>query len=273
MPDASAPIGLFDSGAGGLSVLAQVHARLPGEDLVYFSDAAYFPYGPRSAAEVRARAEAVTRDLLARGAKLIVVACNTATSAAVAHLRETFPDVPFVSIEPALKPAAERTLCGRVALLVTPGTARGEKLAALIDRYGAEVAVETIEAPGLAERVESGDIDGPETRALLRGYLARLDASGADVLALGCTHYAFLKPVIEEEAGDGVLVIEPSEAVARQVVRVLGDRGLRNPRAEGGAVLYLTSGDERAFADLRQRLRDAGADVPEGRDEVANGKG
>jgi glutamate racemase len=262
MPTAASPIGMFDSGAGGLAVLAELHRLLPGEDILYYADAAHFPYGPRPAAEIRERADAIARELVALDAKLIVVACNTATSAAIKHLRDAF-DVWFVGMEPALKPAAERTLSGRVALLVTPGTARGEKLAALIDRYGAEVTVDTIEAPGLAARVEAGDIDGPETRALLGRYLAPLRASGADVLALGCTHYAFLRPAIEELLGEGVVVIEPSEAVARQAQRILESQRLRNPSASGGAVRYLTSGDPAAFAATRARLRAAGAAVPE----------
>lgn len=252
---------MFDSGVGGLAVLAEVRAILPGEDIVYYADTAHFPYGAMPAAAVRERADAVTRELLARDAKLIVVACNTATSAAIAYLRDTF-DVPFVGMEPALKPAAESTLSGRVALLVTPGTARGEKLAALIDRYGAEVAVDTIEAPGLADRVEGGDIDGPETRALIKRYLAPLRASGADVLALGCTHYAFLRAALEEELGKGVAVIEPSAAVARQVRRVLDARRLRNPRTSGGEVVYLTSGDAEAFAAVRKRLEMTGPKTP-----------
>ena len=261
MPDTTSPIGIFDSGAGGLAVLAEVRRLLPGEDIIYFADTAYCPYGPRPAAEIRARAEAVTRELQARGAKLIVVACNTATSAAIAHLRASF-DVPFVGMEPALKPAAERALSGKVALLVTPGTARGEKLAALIDRYGAEVSVQTIEAPGLAERVEAGDAGGEATRDLLRRYLAPVRASGADVLVLGCTHYAFLGEAIDREVGGGVEVIEPSEANARQVKRVLSDRRRRNPRAEGGGVLYLCSGDDAAFAALRRKL-EAGSEMRE----------
>jgi glutamate racemase len=171
--------------------------------------------------------------------------------------------VPFVGMEPALKPAAERTMAGRVALLVTAPTARGEKLAALIDRYGAEVHVETIPAPGLAERVEAGGVEDAETAEMIDGYLERVRASGADVLALGCTHYAFLRDVIERRAGEGIAVIEPSEAVARQVVRVLESQHLRNPRSDGGDVLYLTSGDERAFAEQRRRLREAGAPIPE----------
>ncbi|MEX2245369.1 MAG: glutamate racemase [Dehalococcoidia bacterium] len=254
MLDASQPIGIFDSGAGGLCVLAAIRRLLPGEDLIYYADTAHFPYGPKRPEEVRGRAEAVTRELLAGGAKLVVVACNTATSAAIAQLRETFDGVPFVGMEPALKPAAERTLAGRVALLVTPGTAGGEKLAALIDRYGAEVTVRTVAAPGLAERVEAGDIDSEETRALVRRYVAEATAGGADVIALGCTHYVFLRGAIERAAGEGVAVIEPSGAVARQVARVLGERGLANARAAGGGVLYLTSGDEAAFGAVRDRL-------------------
>ena len=265
MAHASAPIGMFDSGAGGLAVLAEVHRRLPGEDITYCADSAYFPYGPRRPDEVRARSSRVTRELVALGAKLVVVACNTATSAAIDHLRAEF-DVSFVGMEPALKPAVSATLRGRVALLVTPGTARGDKLAALIDRYGIEVTVDTIEAPGLAELVEAGAIDGEEARTIVRRHLERLHVGGADVLALGCTHYAFLRGVIEEEAGEGVLVIEPSEAVARQVARMLDERGLRNPRTEGGRVRYLTSGDSSAFAETRRRLRCAGAVIPEDTD-------
>jgi glutamate racemase len=261
MAHGSAPIGMFDSGAGGLAVLAEVHRQFPGEDLIYYADSAFFPYGQRPQEEIRARAATVTRELLRLGAKIIVVACNTATSAAIDQLRAAF-DVAFVGVEPALKPAAEATLRGRVALLVTPGTARGGKLARLIDRYGVEVTVDTIEAPGLADRVESGAIDDPATRDVVRKHLERLRAGGADVLALGCTHYTFLRGVIEREAGEDVLVIEPSEAVARQVGRVLDERGIRNPRTEGGRVRYLTSGDAAVFSETRRRLRCAGADIP-----------
>ncbi len=261
MADPTDPIGVFDSGIGGLSVLAEIARQLPGEDAVYYADSAHFPYGSRTPAEIRTRADAITRELLALGAKIIVVACNTATSAAIAQLRETF-DVPFVGMEPALKPAAERTLAGRVALLVTPGTAQGEKLAALIDRYGAEVSVRTVAAPGLAERVEAGDFDGDETRSMVRRYLEPAIADGVDVLALGCTHYAFLRRVIEEEAGATLAVIEPSEAIARQVQRVLEAEGLLNARTAGGGVRYLTSGDDMAFASMRERLRAAGAVIP-----------
>lgn len=253
MPDATSPIGIFDSGVGGLAVLVELQRLLPGEDLVYFADTAWFPYGPRPSGEIAARAEDVARELIGRGAKTIVVACNTATSAAVARLRETF-DIPFVSIEPALKPAAERTMAGKVALLVTPGTAQGAKLAALIDRFGSEVAVQVVAAPGLAERVEAGEVDAPETRALIREYLRDPLERGVDVVVLGCTHYAFLRELVEQEAGPGVAVIEPSLAVARQAARVLAQSHMRNPRHEGGSIEYIVSGDREAFERVRDRL-------------------
>jgi glutamate racemase len=248
---------MFDSGVGGLAVLAEVRRLLPGEDVVYYADTAWFPYGPRSAAEVRARSETVSRELVDRGAKLVVVACNTATSAAIAHLRASFA-VPFVGMEPALKPAAALTRAGVVALLVTPGTARGEKLASLIDRHGRNVEVRVIEAPGLADAVEAGATDAGATQALVRRYAGEVRAAGADVLALGCTHYAFLRPAFERELGPAAQVIEPSEAVARQVARVLDACGLRNPRASApaskGSVEYVCSGDRMRFEEVRRML-------------------
>ena len=253
MPQPGGPIGIFDSGVGGLAVLREVRRLLPGEDLVYYADTAYFPYGPRPRDEIVERAHAITQELLERGTKLVVVACNTATSAAVAHLRSRY-DVPFVSIEPALKPAAERTVTGTVALLVTPGTARGEKLAALIDRHGRGVDARVIEAPGLAEQVEAGALDGAETLSMVRRFSDEVRGSGADVLALGCTHYAFLRAAFERALGDGISVLEPSEAVARQVERVLDERGLRSGRESGGRTVYVCSGDAAAFAVVRDAV-------------------
>lgn len=257
MPQSNGPIGIFDSGVGGLAVLREIRRLLPQEDLIYFADTAFFPYGPRSRAEIRERADFITRELVARGAKLIVIACNTATSAAVADLRGGY-DVPIVSIEPALKPAAERTAAGRVALLVTPGTARGEKLASLIDRHGRGVDVRVIEAPGLAEQVEAGALDAPETLALVRRLSDEVRGAGADVLALGCTHYAFLRGAFERELGEGVAVLEPSEAVARQVQRVVEGGGLRSGAAGTGTVEYMCSGNAAAFARVRDAVMGEG---------------
>ena len=169
----------------------------------------------------------------------------------MADLRERY-DVPIVSIEPALKPAAERTTSGTVALLVTPGTARGEKLASLIDRHGRDVEVRVIEAPGLAEQVESGALETPETLGYgATGSRTRRVAAGADVLALGCTHYAFLRAAFERELGADVAVLEPSEAVARQVVRVIEEHGLRSASTSEGSPEYMCSGDAAAFERVR----------------------
>lgn len=253
MPEATAPIGMFDSGVGGLAVLAAVRRLLPGEDIVYYADTAHFPYGERSQDEVRARSEVITRELLSKGAKLIVVACNTATSAAIAHLRATF-EVAFVGTEPALKPAAECTERGSVALLATPGTARGEKLARLIDRHGRDVRVTVVEAPGLADAVEVGAIDSPATAALVQRYADATRAAGADVLALGCTHYAFLRAAFERALGQDTTIMEPSEAIARQVARVLDGVELRSPRATKGTVSYLCSGNPDSFEAVKQQL-------------------
>jgi glutamate racemase len=251
MPEASDPIGMFDSGVGGLAVLAEVRRLLPAESVLYYADSLHFPYGHRSPEEIRARADEISRMLLAHGAKLIVVACNSATSAAVANLRDTFPDVAFVGMEPALKPAAERTERGVVALLTTPATARGDKLAALIDRHGHSVRVAVIEAPGLAEAVEHGD--DRLAAGLVQRYAGEVRREGADVLALGCTHYAFLRRAFERALPD-TRIIEPSEAVARHVASVLDERGLRNPETGEGRTEYLTSGDAEKFAAIRERL-------------------
>lgn len=253
MPETTAPIGMFDSGVGGLAVLAEVRRLLPAEGIIYYADTAFFPYGERTPDEILARSDDITRELLSKGAKLIVVACNTATSAAIIHLRETF-DVSFVGTEPALKPAAERTETGSVALLTTPGTARGEKLAGLIDRHGRNVRVTVIEAPGLADAVEAGALAAPETFAMVRRYAHATREAGADVLALGCTHYAFLRAAFEREFNGEVAVIEPSEAIARQVARVLEDRNLRSPANNHGSPTFECSGEIGEFEAVKARL-------------------
>ena len=183
-----APIGVFDSGLGGLSVLREIRQQLPAEDVIYFADSAFCPYGSRSAAEIRARSEAIAATLIAQGAKLIVVACNTASSVAIAHLRERFA-VPFVGLEPAVKPAVRLTRTGKVAVLATPRTVSGERLRWLIDSHAGDVEVYTIPAPGLAELVEHGTLAGDDVRGLLRPLLEPSLNRGADVIVLGCTHY------------------------------------------------------------------------------------
>lgn len=248
------PIGVFDSGVGGLSVWREIARQLPHEDTLYLADQAHVPYGLRQIAEVRELSEGITRFLLAQGAKVIVVACNTASAAALRHLRRTFPDVPFVGMEPAVKPAAERTRNGVVGVIATPATFQGELFASLVERYAGDVRVLTRVCPGLVEAVEAGALDTPATEALLRESLTPLVEAGVDQLVLGCTHYPFLRPAIERVVGASVTVIDPAPAVARQTGRVLARRGTEASRARVGRRVFYTSGDVAVLTTMIERL-------------------
>jgi glutamate racemase len=246
-------IGIFDSGVGGLSVWREIAAQLPDESLVYFADQGHIPYGPRSMQEIRAFSEAIARFLLERGCCIIVVACNTASAAALTHLRITFPDVPFVGMEPAVKPAVQTTRTGRVGVMATPATFQGELFASVVERFANGVQVVKQVCPGLVEQVEAGRLDTPATQAMLRQYLAPAMAADVDTIVLGCTHYPFLAPAIRRIVGPGVSVIDPSPAIARQVGRVMEQRGLFSASGAPSRVFY-TSGDVAAFAETLGRL-------------------
>jgi len=250
----SSPIGVFDSGVGGLSVLRAIRSSLPGEKVIYAADQGHVPYGPRSLAEVRAFSAEITRFLLARGAKLIVVACNTASAAALHFLRGEFPDVAFVGMEPAVKPAAETTRSGVVGVLATPATFQGELYASVVERFAQGVVLLQDTCPGLVAQIEQGALDGPETRRILEQALAPMLARGADTLVMGCTHYPFVIPLIQAIAGPGVRVIDPAPAIARQVERVLTARGLLNPAPGPVPVEFFTSGDPDGLQSLLPRL-------------------
>lgn len=247
-------LGVFDSGVGGLSLWREIARQLPHEDTLYLADQAHVPYGNRSLSEVRAFSEGVTRFLLDQGAKAIVVACNTASAAALYYLRRTFPGVPFVGMEPAVKPAVERTCNGVVGVIATQATFQGELFSSLLDRYASEVEVLTQVCPGLVEAVETGALDTPETEALLQACLTPLVEAGIDQLVLGCTHYPFLRPVIKRVAGPNVAVIDPAPAVARQTARVLTRRGLEAAKSREGCHRFCTSGDGPRFQAMIDRL-------------------
>ncbi|MFV3372320.1 glutamate racemase [Pseudomonas sp. NY15435] len=225
MADA-APIGVFDSGVGGLSVLHEIRARLPHESLIYLADCGHVPYGEKTPEYIRARCRAIAAFLLSRGAKALVLACNTATAAAAADLRELYPQLPIVAMEPAVKPAAEATRSGVVGVLATTGTLKSARFAALLDRFASDVRVITQPCPGLVERIELGDLNGPQTRELLQGYVAPLLAEGCDTLILGCTHYPFLRPLLRELVPADVSLVDTGAAVARQLERMLAARQL-----------------------------------------------
>lgn len=254
------PVGIFDSGVGGLSVLHAIRQALPYEPVIYLADQARVPYGPRPLAQVRAFSEQITRFLLAKGAKLIVVACNTASAAALQSLRQMFPDTPFVGMEPAVKPAAEQTQTGRVGVLATPATFQGALYASVIERFANGVTVFQHTCPGLVQQIEAGKLDAPETRAILHAALDPMLAQGIDRVVLGCTHYPYVIPIIQEIVGPAVQVIDPAPAIARQVGRVLEARGLLRQAPDPGLVHILTTGDPRRLqALLPQLLGEAGA--------------
>jgi glutamate racemase len=241
--DQYGPIGMFDSGLGGLSVLRELIRLVPSVDVVYVADSAHVPYGTKPPPFIRKRSLSIARFLLdAHHARGIVVACNTATTHAVATLRQTFPDVPIIGMEPALKPAAAVTRSGVVGVLATPATLDGERFADLAQRYTEGIELLTQPSPGLVECVEAGDVDGPEAERLLRLYTAPMLARGADTIVLGCTHYPFLRDAIQRLVGPGVALIDTGAAVARQTARLLGT-GDSALSAAHGRVTYYSSGN------------------------------
>lgn len=234
-------IGAFDSGVGGLSIVAEIRRQLPGEHVEFLADQAWAPYGERTLDAVRARSFAIVDLLLARGASLVVVACNTASAAALIELRARHPGVPFVGMEPAVKPAAEQTGRGVVGVLATTATFQGELYSSVVDRHAVGVTVVPRAGTGLVELIERGVLDGPELDEMLRRHLEPMVAAGIDTLVLGCTHYPFVTEPIRDILGDKVRLIDPAPAVARQVGRVLG--GDATTGRQPVPITYLTTGD------------------------------
>jgi glutamate racemase len=242
-------IGLFDSGLGGLSVARAVRAVLPAHDLLYLADSAHCPYGPLPPERVRERASACARWLVAQGAAVVVVACNTATSAAVETLRAELP-VPVVGMEPGIKPAVAATRGGRVAVLATSGTLGGGRFASLVERFAGGVEVRTVACPELVRLVEAGVLDGPGARAAVDHYVAPLVHDGVDSLVLGCTHFPPLRPLIER-AAPGAVVIDTGPAVAAQTARVARAAGV-GPGS--GTMRCATTGDPEVVAPALARV-------------------
>lgn len=257
----TARVGIFDSGVGGLTVAAALHRLAPALSVRYVADTAYFPYGERSEEEIAARTLALGLRLINEGCNLLVVACNSASSAALDALRAAV-SVPVVGMEPPLKPAAERTRSGRVLVLATPATAQGERLQRLHRDHGGNAVIETLPMPGLADLVESGEIDGPRIEELLGDALRTPLAEGVDEIALGCTHYGYLRPALERLVPVGVEVIDTAEPVARRVLHQLTAHALDVPAGLEQPLACTATGDVVAFADTLSRLRRAGAALP-----------
>jgi glutamate racemase len=242
------PIGVFDSGFGGLSVLHAIRAVLPTQSMIYLADQAHVPYGTRSLEEVRQFSTGITRFLINQGAKLIVVACNTASVAALKWLREEFPDMPFVGMEPAVKPAAEQTHSRVVGVLATYATFQGAMYASVVERFAQGVTILQDDCPGLVAEIEKGNLTGNETEKILRRALKPMLQKGVDTVVMGCTHYPFVIPLIQKITGPEVRVIDPAPAIARQVQRLLESHNLFSPIQSEKRIRFLTSGDTIQFA-------------------------
>lgn len=249
-----APVGVFDSGVGGLSVLREIRRHLPAESLIYLADQAHVPYGPRPLEQVREFSHGITRFLVAAGAKLVVVACNAASAAALHDLRKTFPGTPFVGMEPAVRRAVAITQTRRVGVLATPVTFQGQLFASVVERFGEGVELMHDTLPGLVQRIEAGDLDGPETRAIINRAVRPMLERGVDTLVLACTHYPFVIPLIEEIAGPEIRVIDPSPAIARQTARLLAEKGLQAMGDMPGDLRLITTGDPLRLRAMAERL-------------------
>ena len=239
------PIGVFDSGVGGISVLKHIRDLMPHENLIYVGDSRHAPYGNQTPEFIQERSFWLAEFLLRQGVKALVVACNTATAAAVAGLRERYPDLTIIGMEPAVKPAVAATKTGVVGVLATSGTLKSAQFAALLEHYGQGVEVVTQACVGLVECVEKGALTSPSTKALLKQYVQPLLDAKADTIVLGCTHYPFVRTLIEELVGKDVVLIDTGAAVAKHLKNRLQENQLLRASDEVGGVSFW-SNNERA---------------------------
>jgi glutamate racemase len=249
-----APIGIFDSGVGGISILSEIRKQLPNENLLYFADSGYCPYGTKPLEKIRERTLKITHFLVSKNAKAVVVACNAACTAGLEQIRDHHPQLPVIGVEPAVKPACELTRNGKIGVLSTNMTIEGTRFSHLVASYGNGVEIFTQPAPGLADLVEAGKIDAQETKELLNRYLQPLLARGIDTLILGCTHYPFLRPIIREICGDGVILLDTGAAVAKQTEKVLIQKRLIESKNNLGSISFFTSGEPDFVKKVLEKL-------------------
>ena len=247
------PIGVFDSGVGGLSIWRAIRKLLPEESLDFLADSGHVPYGEKTTAQLEDLTSQITRFLLSLDAKMIVVACNTATVHTIAHLRKQHPDVPFVGVVPVVKTLSRRTKTGTIAVLSTPATSTSPYLAGLIEEFAPELNVVNVGCDGLENAIENGEVRNRTTTALLERHLAPVKDSDADVVGLGCTHYPFLRSRIKSMLGPGVTLYDPSRPVARRVRQLLleDDAFAKNPSP---TFRYYTTGDAAIFNSVASKL-------------------
>ena len=250
----SSPIGIFDSGVGGLSVFKAIQELLPHESQIYIGDQIHIPYGLRPLNEIHAYATAVTRFLLSKGVKMIVVACNTASAAALTHLRTAFPQISFVGMEPAVKPAAEHSTTKHVGVLATPATFQGRLYASVVERFAQDVVIHQSTVPYLVEEIEAGRLRGRKTRSILNAALRPMMSANIDSVVLGCTHFPFVIPLIREIVGDKVNVIDPSPAIARRVESLLKEKDLLADVKHDREPQFYTTGDPVQFSRFAKKV-------------------
>lgn len=247
-------IGIFDSGVGGLSVLKEIRKQMPGHPLLYFGDQFHVPYGSRELDEVYELSKVITQFLIKSGARIIVVACNTASAAALYPLRKEFPNIPFIGMEPAVKPAAETTHTGRVGVLATPATFQGELYSSVVERFAKNVKIFQDTCSGLVQEIEKGHFDGFETQKILRNALLPMMENKIDSVVLGCTHYPFVIPMIKEIVGPEISVIDPAPAIARQTQRILAALSLDIPQGDENKIILFTSGSKELFKKFVEKI-------------------
>jgi glutamate racemase len=247
------PIGAFDSGVGGLSIWRAIRKLLPQESMDFLADSGHVPYGEKTTAQLEDLTSRITRFLLDRDAKMIVVACNTATVHAIGYLRETFPEVPFVGVVPVVKTLSRHTKTGTIAVLSTPATSKSPYLAGLIQEFAPDMRVVNVGCDGLENAIESGQVRTRSTTALLERHLAPVLNSDADVVGLGCTHYPFLRSRIKSILGPGVRLYDPSRPVARRVRQLLEQRDAlaANPKP---SFRFYTTGEAAVFNSVASKL-------------------
>ncbi|MCP9759492.1 glutamate racemase [Aquitalea sp. S1-19] len=253
-------IGMFDSGLGGLSVWRELARQLPHESVIYLADRAWCPYGPRSHDEIEARSTRIVEWLLTQGATSIVIACNTATSAAAAKLRRHYPGLPIIGMEPAIKPAALASRSGHIAVLATRATLSGEKLQRLAAHYHEHVKITLLPGDGFVEQVEAGELDSPQTRNTVKQALADLADSDVDQIVLGCTHYPFLAPLLASVWPQAEL-IDPAGAVCRQIRRQLETHHLGSPLEQQASYRFVSTAEHTGMQDFIARVLDIETEV------------
>lgn len=249
----NAPIGIFDSGIGGLSVFKEIKKVLPNENLVYFADSIHLPYGDREIAEIYEFSDAIIRFLIDLNCKTIVIACNTASAAALHPLRDKYPHLLFVGMEPAVKPAAEYTKTGKVGVIATVATFQGQLFKSVMERYAKDVEVLVQPCPGLVQQIELGKLESSDTEMMLRKWIEPMIEKGIDSLVLGCTHYPFVMPLIKKIVGNNIEIIDPAPAVARQVKRILENNQLLNAEIKH-TEWFITTGDTQQLKNLSTSL-------------------